>query len=113
MLFRSLWHFPEVFSTFEQWLEPVFASEAAHEAVHEASHDTSMEWTLMFLSVGLAIAAISLAYRFYVQKPAIPESIRQASGPLYTAMLNKWYVDAIYDFLLGNGLCKGGGTLLG
>ena len=109
----KLWHMPEVFSTFEQWLEPVFASEAAHEAVHEASHDTSMEWTLMFLSVGLAVTAISLAYRFYVQRPSIPESIRQSSGPLYTALLNKWYVDEIYDFLFVNGLCKGGGTLLG
>ncbi len=109
----KLWHFPEVFSTFESWLEPVFASEGAHAVAHEASHDTSMEWTLMFLSVGLAVAAIAMAYRFYVQKPSIPDGIQQASGPVYGLLLNKWYVDEIYDFLFINGLCKGGGTLLG
>ena len=109
----KLWHLPAFFSTFEQWLEPVFASAGAHKVVHEASHDTGMEWTLMFLSVGLAAAAIALAYRFYVQKPEIPESIRKSCGPLYTAMLNKWYVDEIYDSLFVNGLCKGGGIVLG
>ena len=35
---------------------------------------------------------------------------RPSGGPLYKVLLNKWYVDELYDFLFVNGLSKGGGT---
>jgi NADH-quinone oxidoreductase subunit L len=110
---QDMFHLPEFFSSFKRWLEPVFASAAAHEIAHEAAHDVTTEWTLMILTVTISVIGIFLAYRLYVKKPSIPESLSQSSGPLYTALLNKWYVDEIYDFLFVNGLCKGGGTVLG
>jgi NADH-quinone oxidoreductase subunit L len=111
----KLWTmFGEGFRSFEHWLAPVFASEAVHaaEAGHGASHDTAMEWLLMGLSVAIALAGIAFAYHMYVRRPQLAESLRQASGPLYNAALNKWYVDEIYDFLFVNGMGKGGGSAL-
>jgi NADH-quinone oxidoreductase subunit L len=113
----KLWTlFGEGFRAFETWLGPVFASgagEAAKEAVHEGAHSTSTEWTLMLLSVAVAVAGILVAKYFYVTKPAIPESIAAAVPGLYRTLYRKWYLDEIYDFLFVNGLCKGGGSLLG
>ena len=43
-----------------------------------------------------------------------PRRIEASAASRCTALLyNKWYVDEIYDFLFVNGLCKGGGALLG
>jgi NADH-quinone oxidoreductase subunit L len=112
-----LWSmFGEGFRTLEPWLAPVFASgssEAVKEAVHEAGHSTSTQSILMLLSIGVAVAGILVAKYFYVSKPEIPESIADAVPGLYRTLLNKWYVDEIYDFVFVNGLCKGGGLLMG
>jgi NADH-quinone oxidoreductase subunit L len=113
----KLWSvFGEGFRTFENWLAPVFAGgvgESAKEAIHEAAHSTSTEWTLMLLSIAVAAAGILVAKYFYVTKPEIPENIAAAVPGLYRTLYNKWYLDEIYDFLFVNGLCKGGGLLMG
>jgi len=102
---------------FEHWLAPVFSSEAAHAAVEEAGHvahhDTSTEWLLMGISVAIAIIGIYIARVFYNDKPEIPESLEAKLPVLHRTLLNKWYLDEIYDFLFVNGLSKGGGNLLG
>ncbi len=105
------WTFlPESFHAFEHWLEPVWVA-AAHEGGH-GTHDLAVEWALMGLSVLLAVAGILIARYLYVQRPELPDRIAEASGPLYPALLNKWYVDEIYNFLFVNGLVKGGGRVL-
>jgi NADH-quinone oxidoreductase subunit L len=109
----KLWTvFGESFRGFESWLAPAFASAAA-EAVREGEHSASTEWILMGLSVAVAIVGITVARYFYHHKPEIPDSIEKAVKPLHSLLYNKWYVDEIYDFLFVNGLCKGGGLLLG
>ena len=93
----------------EHWLEPVF--ESGHEAAENISthHDTTMEWVLMGLSIGVALAGIFLARHIYLK---MKESDRPTGGPLHPILYNKWYVDEIYDFLFVNGFSKGGGTLM-
>ncbi len=107
----KLWSwFPETFRGFEHWLEPVFEASAAH---HAAEHpEAALEWLLMGLSVAVAVAGILVARHFYVVRPELPDAVRKSSGPLYDVLLNKWYVDELYDFLFVNGLCKGGGSAL-
>jgi len=99
----------------EHWLAPVF--ETGHAAAHEAAehagaahHDTSMEWILMGVSVLVAISGILLARHIYLR---MKEEDRPTGGALYPVLLNKWYVDEIYEFLFVDGLSKKGGTLLG
>jgi NADH-quinone oxidoreductase subunit L len=108
----KLWNLPEFFRGFEGWLAPMFSS-GAGEAVKESAQSSSTEWSLMGLSVLVAIAGIALARYLYVIKPGIPNRIQAAVGPLYTLLYHKWYIDEIYDFLFVNGLCKGGGRALG
>jgi NADH-quinone oxidoreductase subunit L len=108
----KLWSiFGENFRGFERWLEPSFAS-AAVEAAKEGEHSASIEWTLMGLSVAIAIIGISLARYLYCIKTDIPERIGARCKPFYTLLYNKWYVDELYDFLFVNGLGKGGGRVL-
>jgi NADH-quinone oxidoreductase subunit L len=104
--------FNDSFRGFEAWLEPSFAT-AAVEAVKEGEHSASVEWTLMFVSVAIAIAGILIARYFYCIRTEIPERICATFPGLHRTLSNKWYLDEIYDFLFVDGLAKGGGTVLG
>jgi NADH-quinone oxidoreductase subunit L len=106
----KLWSFlPDSFRAFEHWLEPVFVP---HKSLAHAEHhaDHAVEWALMGLSVAIAIGGILLARSVYLRKWTTDpiEGI-----PAHKTLLNKWYVDEIYDFLFVNGLAKGGGLLFG
>jgi NADH-quinone oxidoreductase subunit L len=108
----KLWSaLPESFRAFEHWLAPAVSGEGAHAAAEHA-YAASTEWLLMGLSVAAACLGIFLAWHFYQRRPERAEAVRQAAGPLYTVLYNKWYVDEIYDFLFVNGLAKGGGNAL-
>jgi len=93
-------------------LEPAFAT-AAVEAAKEGEHSTSTEWTLMFTSIGIAIAGILIARYFYLVKPHIPVRIGAMFPRGHRVLSNKWYLDEIYEFVFVDGLCKAGGLLLG
>jgi len=108
----KVWPLPEDFQLLERWLEPAFASAAA-EAVHEGAHNADVEWILMAVSVAVALIGISIARYFYHHRPEIPDSLEARLKPLHGVLLNKWYVDEIYDFLFVNGFAKGGGRLFG
>jgi NADH-quinone oxidoreductase subunit L len=108
--------FPEKIRLFEAWLAPVFTTEAGHaaaEGAEHASHDVGLEWFLMGVSIAIAIIGIIVARVFYHIKPEIPESLGAKFPRGHKILLNKWYLDEIYDFLFVNGLSKGGGLLLG
>ncbi len=40
-----------------------------------------------------------LAYQFYIRRPDLPAKLADNQEHLYKFLLNKWYVDEIYDFL--------------
>jgi NADH-quinone oxidoreductase subunit L len=108
----KLWTaFGDSFRSFEHWLEPVFPP--AVEAAKEGAHGASLEWSLMGLSVAVALIGIAIARYFYHYKPEIPDHVAKSFKPLHTLLYNKWYVDEIYDFLFVDGMCKGGGLALG
>ena len=88
---------------FAQFLAPVMAhhGEEAAAAAH-ASSGNSMEYVLMLLSVAIAAGGIWLAYRWYIQRPEVPEKIAAASPFLYRLLYNKYYVDQIYDAMFVN-----------
>ena len=59
----------------------------------EEAHDT----TLVAISVAAGAIGIFLAWLMYVAKPSIAESM---SGPVYKLLLNKYYVDELYNFVV-------------
>ena len=112
----KLWAFlPDSFRAFEHWLEPVLVRHAAHGAAagHAEAHgDASLEWLLMGLSVAIAIGGILFARSLYGKRWTV-DPIEALTGPMHKILLNKWYVDEIYNYLLVDGMAKKGGALLG
>ncbi len=78
---------------FEQFLAPVFHH--GETALH-TKHDLSTEYTLMALSIAIALFGLFVAFRFYVKNPALPERLKQRFSLGYRVLLNKYYVDEFY-----------------
>jgi len=80
----------------DSWLTPIFG--AVHEAQQGAA-DT--EISLMLLTVALVGLAVLLACVSYGRARKVPERLSSiAGGGPYRVLLNKYYVDEIYDFLV-------------
>ena len=85
----------------EGFLHPSFLPVGApHEAAEAAHADASVELLLMGLSVGLAFAGIGIASYFWLRNPAAATAWSHRFGGLHTLLLNKYYVDEIYDALI-------------
>ena len=63
----------------------------------------------------MMIIGFLVAYQFYIRRPDIPVRLAREQPVLYRFLLNKWYFDEIYDYLLvrpamwlGRLLWKGG-----
>jgi NADH-quinone oxidoreductase subunit L len=91
-----LGHLVHVGNAFEHFLEPVF-----EHPVKIGSHgEESREWLLMGVSVAIALAGLMLARQFYLANPALPEKLMNRFRGLYTTLLNKYWVDEIYDAVI-------------
>jgi len=84
---------------FEHFLEPVFENPTMRPSAHQA---WSVEFGLMLLSVLVAAAGFYVAYQWYIKRPEVPERVAAAVGPAYRLILNKYYVDELYDALFVN-----------
>jgi NADH-quinone oxidoreductase subunit L len=94
--------------SFGIFLEPVFENPSV---AHVAEYSHSTELMLMGLSILIALAGIGVAFAFYVKRAATSERLAAEPGTVETILLNKYYVDELYDALfvnrtkdLGNGL---------
>ncbi len=56
-------------------------------------------WVPLAPAVMMA-AGFALSWLMYIRDPSIPGRLAQQHQPLYQFLLNKWYFDEIYDFLL-------------
>jgi NADH-quinone oxidoreductase subunit L len=57
----------------------------------------STELLLMALSSGIALAGIGLAFYFWLANRTAADNIARSAGGLYRLLLNKYYVDELYD----------------
>jgi NADH-quinone oxidoreductase subunit L len=98
----------------EHFLHPAF--ENAHYALEEVfaapvpGH--GVELGLMGLSVAVAALGIWVATRFYRGAPVLPERLSAAWPGVYRTLLNKYWVDEIYNAAVVRGLVLGGGNAL-
>jgi len=78
-------------------------------AVEVAHHPSlAVEWALIVLSVGVALAGIALARSFYYGPQAFtkPQRLAQRLPALYRAVANKYYVDEAYEATVVAGTVK-------
>ena len=98
----------------------IFVNAEAHPVMEELAHEfhgaTAMALHAVTTPVfWLALAGVVVAWYFYLVRPAIPAAIKNAAGPIYTLLDNKYYFDKFNEVvfaggarLLGRGLWKGG-----
>jgi NADH-quinone oxidoreductase subunit L len=102
-------------ATLTEWLEPAFnatncgqpvtTGELAGIAIAdclpgeggEAGDHTSLELTLMAVSSLVALAGIALATFLWLKNKQIPERMAQQYSGIHKLLLNKYYVDEVYD----------------
>lgn len=86
---------------FDQFLKP------AIKVPHEAHLALGTEWSLILISVVVALAGIYIAYIFYIRNPRIPHNLAARFPSLYKLLYNKYYVDEIYNAAFVNSTIKG------
>ena len=98
----------------ERFLEPVFGlgkekllESAAgpgliHKVVTETAavhHSFALEYKLMLLTTTIVFLGILLSYMLYMKKRSTPETLAEKYPSFYRLLLNKWYVDELYEKL--------------
>jgi NADH-quinone oxidoreductase subunit L len=53
-----------------------------------------------WIATVMMVLGFGVAYMFYIRKPQVPIELARQHDVLYRFLLNKWYFDEIYDFLL-------------
>ncbi len=66
-----------------------------------ANLETLPLWAKL-LPLGGALLGIVIAWQMYIGQPGIAPALAKSQETLYKFLLNKWYFDEIYDFLLVN-----------
>jgi len=74
--------------------KPDATSETSEDEPHASR---GVELGLMAFSVLIAIAGIALAYKVYVSDPDISERLATRWAGMHRTLLNKYYVDEMYD----------------
>jgi NADH-quinone oxidoreductase subunit L len=91
------------------WLQPVFeapvragaeVAAAAGEAGGEAAAEANLELTLMGVSTVIAVLGIFIAYGIWVRRRAIANRFAETYPGLHELLLNKYYVDELYDAVI-------------
>jgi NADH-quinone oxidoreductase subunit L len=67
----------------------------------ETSHDNIPFWLLIITPI-LVILAIPISYYYFIFNTKILESFKKTNSQLYNFLLNKWYIDELYDLILVN-----------
>ena len=88
---------------FEKFLEPVFVK-ANSKFSFTIEHSHLTEYLLMIISVLLAIVGILLSSNLFIKKRAYVWSLKKRFSNIYNLLLNKYYVDEIYNISIVNPL---------
>jgi NADH-quinone oxidoreductase subunit L len=76
------------------FLKPVLAAGEPHAIEH------STEIWLALSAVAIALAGTGLAWLFYLRKPRVPGWLAANLSGAYRTLLNKYYVDELYDAVI-------------
>jgi NADH-quinone oxidoreductase subunit L len=77
-----------------------FLTPAAHENESASLGTSGTEGLLIAASIGAALIGLFTAYLFYVAKPELPEKLANSAHAMYSIVVNKYYVDDIYNAVI-------------
>ena len=66
--------------------------------LNEIKHEAIPIWFLLITPVLVSIA-IPISYYLYILNPKILDDFKKTNSPLYNFLLNKWYIDELYEKL--------------
>ena len=89
-LFHKLW--------LSDFLAPVVA--ASHAAEKAIAHSASWEWAMAGVSVAVAGFSLFLAWHLYLVRTQGPAHLAATFRRLHSALLNKWWLDEIYQMFV-------------
>ena len=64
--------------------------------LNEIKHDPIPLWFLI-LTPFLVVISIPIAYYYFISNTKILENFKNTNSPLYNFLLNKWYIDELYE----------------
>ena len=81
---------------------PALGEAATHSARRRTTWTCFTEWVLTGASVGMAVLGLLIAAGMYLVTHPDPAALTRAFRPIYTLLLNKWYVDELYEALIAH-----------
>ena len=69
--------------------------------LNEVKHDAIPIWFLLTTPI-LVLISIPISIYLYIVNPKILENFKNTNLPLYNFLLNKWYIDELYERVLVN-----------
>ena len=64
--------------------------------LNEIKHETIPLWFLL-ITPSLVLFSIPISFYLYVLNPKVLEDFKSTNKPLYNFLLNKWYIDELYE----------------
>ena len=73
--------------------------------LQEISHEHPPLWLLLFTPI-LVLTAIPISYYLFIKNGKILEKFKNNNKLIYNFLLNKWYIDEVYEFIFVNPIKK-------
>jgi NADH-quinone oxidoreductase subunit L len=99
-------------SALQHWLEPVFTPADNKLLIFPAGEVSATEYILMIVSLGVAIGGAIVARNIFVKRREVAIQLASRWNRFYRLLLNKYYVDEIYDVAVVNPVVKGSEQVL-
>ena len=69
--------------------------------LNEIKHDVVPLWFLLITPI-IVLISIPISYYLYILNPRVLEDFKNTNLPLYNFLLNKWYIDELYEKVFVN-----------
>ena len=72
----------------------------SHFIYFHPEHHIEVNYLVMYSSIAVGLLGIAMAWLFYKACPNIPKALAENYKPIYNLLLNKYYIDEIYDTVI-------------